>query len=365
MGSPYPGQDCGRHRVRLVEFGQMAGAGDGADLVRAADAPGDALRHSSRGMIRSCSPHSSRVGALISGRRFSSRVLPSGQKMRAAASMARVCSIGHSIELAPSGIAFSAFQVSGSAHIRPGTCVGRAAPRDRSAGRLSSNRPNGAISASLPHRIRPERRHLGGQRGADRTAGEIGARPARPWPGCSPHRQQPVEMRVQHAVAAVAAGEAGQRGHDHRAALGQPVEERAPSAAARRSRPGSRARAAALAPDAGRKAVDVDGRDVSGSLTLHRSVLLWLFGRQLRRRSRAAAARSAGSIGCGHQRSSQSAKQVFSFGITCSANSFVLYWVSSLLMLPNCISSIRWPTFRSSASSRSCSATSSGEPMMT
>jgi len=34
--------------------------------------------------------------------------LPSGQKTRAAASAARVCSIGYSIELAPAGIAFSA-----------------------------------------------------------------------------------------------------------------------------------------------------------------------------------------------------------------------------------------------------------------
>ena len=34
---------------------------------------------------------------------------------------ARVISIGHSIELAPSGVAFIAFQISGSAHIRPGT----------------------------------------------------------------------------------------------------------------------------------------------------------------------------------------------------------------------------------------------------
>jgi len=60
--------------------------------------------------MRSCSPQIKRVGASISGRRFSSRVLPSGQKARAAASLARVCSIGHSgrvgafrlaLELAP------------------------------------------------------------------------------------------------------------------------------------------------------------------------------------------------------------------------------------------------------------------------
>ena len=44
----------------------------------------------------------------MSGSRRSSLVLPSGQKMRAAASAARVCSIGHSTELAPAGISLSA-----------------------------------------------------------------------------------------------------------------------------------------------------------------------------------------------------------------------------------------------------------------
>ena len=48
-----------------------------------------------------------------------------------------------------------------------------------------------------------------------------------------------------------------------------------------------------------------------------------------------------------------------------SANRRELYLVSSLLMLPNCSSSIRLPTFRFTATSRNCSTTSSGEPMMT
>jgi len=52
-------------------------------------------------------------------------------------------------------------------------------------------------------------------------------------------------------------------------------------------------------------------------------------------------------------------------GITLSANSCVLYLTRSLLMLPNCKSSIRWPTLRFFATSCNWVATSSGEPMMT
>ena len=55
----------------------------------------------------------------------------------------------------------------------------------------------------------------------------------------------------------------------------------------------------------------------------------------------------------------------FSFGITASENSLVLYLVSSLFMLPYCSSNIRCPTFSDVATSVSCSTTSSGEPMMT
>ena len=60
-------------------------------------------------------------------------------------------------------------------------------------------------------------------------------------------------------------------------------------------------------------------------------------------------ARSTRAIGCGHQRSSHSVKRPFSRGMTFSANSLVLYLASSLPMLPNCSSSIRWPTLRSVA----------------
>ena len=74
---------------------------------------------------------------------------------------------------------------------------------------------------------------------------------------------------------------------------------------------------------------------------------------------------SSAPICCGHQRSSHSGNMPRSCGITFSAKSRVLYLVSSLPMLPNCSSSIRWPTFSVVATSRSCSATSSGLPMMT
>src|SRR5579862_2556821 len=79
----------------------------------------------------------------------------------------------------------------------------------------------------------------------------------------------------------------------------------------------------------------------------------------------AGSARSARAIGAGHQRSSHSGKRPVSCGITLSAKSLVLYLARSFPMLPNCKSIIRWPTLRLVATSFSCSATSSGEPMMT
>ena len=79
----------------------------------------------------------------------------------------------------------------------------------------------------------------------------------------------------------------------------------------------------------------------------------------------AGAARSVWRIGSGHHLSSHSENSGRSFGRTCSANSFVLYLASSLPMLPNCSSSIRWPTLSVVATCVSCSTTSSGEPMIT
>src|SRR3546814_10587943 len=75
-------------------------------------------------MIRSSVPHSKRVGQRTLWRRRSTPVRPSGQRKRAAASVARVCSIGHSTEFAPSGGAFSQVQRSGSAQSTFGTSCG-------------------------------------------------------------------------------------------------------------------------------------------------------------------------------------------------------------------------------------------------
>src|ERR1700692_846191 len=76
-------------------------------------------------------------------------------------------------------------------------------------------------------------------------------------------------------------------------------------------------------------------------------------------------ARSAVSIGVGHQRSSHSLNNGCNRGMTFSANSFVLNFARSLFMLPNCNSNIRCATLSDSATSVSCSTTSSGEPTIT
>src|SRR5581483_11602782 len=77
-------------------------------------------------------------------------------------------------------------------------------------------------------------------------------------------------------------------------------------------------------------------------------------------RKAGSAARAFFSIGFGHHLSSHSENRGLSFGITFSAKSFVLDLVSSLDILPYCKSSIRWPTFMLTATSRNCSTTSSG-----
>jgi hypothetical protein len=83
----------------------------------------------------------SNVGAAMNGRRFSSRVLPSGQNARAAASLARVCSIAHAGELVPGGGSLSAVHAAGSAHMSAGTASFRCA-HGSVGGSFSSNRPN-------------------------------------------------------------------------------------------------------------------------------------------------------------------------------------------------------------------------------
>ena len=193
-----------------------------------------------------------------SGSRFSSRVLPIGQKMRAAASFARTCSIGHSIEFAPSGGAFSAVQMpdrrtSGRGPHRRAAPTDRRADRSRRTGRTARSAPAAArCPARAPPSRPPSTRRPNCPRGRRRAV------PTSPAPARTASSQS--RCVVQHRVPAVAAGKAGQRRHDHRARLGQMIEERHPARQsakpARKPSHGS----AALAPDAGGKAVDVDGQ---------------------------------------------------------------------------------------------------------
>ena len=129
--------------------------------------------------------------------------------MRAAASAARICSIGHSGEFWPSGSAFNASQRAGSAHISAGH-VGRAL-RPGIGRRLlvveQTERRDQREAACTA--AGPDRRDLGGERAADRAAGEIGAVEPR-LVQQEMRREHPVEMIVEHGVAALAAGEAGQ-----------------------------------------------------------------------------------------------------------------------------------------------------------
>ena len=106
--------------------------------------------------------------------------------------------------------------------------------------------------------MRPDRGDFGGERAADRTAGEIGAVEPR-----LQHQlmrgEHPVEVRIEHGMAALATGKAGQGRHDDGALLGQRVEERDPARQAAEAGEKSERRAAALLPDPAGKAVDVDG----------------------------------------------------------------------------------------------------------
>src|SRR5215469_10966662 len=141
--------------------------------------------------MRSSAPQISKVGAWISGSRFSSLVLPSGQKARAAASLARTCSIGHSGELAPSGSVLSWFQRSGSAQIRAGTSGARCA-HGSVIGSFSSNNPHGAISA----RRRTEPGQIAAISAANEPPTELPARSAPSSPAfCSRWRTASTQSR--------------------------------------------------------------------------------------------------------------------------------------------------------------------------
>src|SRR5437762_3392120 len=114
-------------------------------------------------MIRSAAPHKGKVGAVLSGRRFSSLVLPIGLKMRAA---------------------------------------------DRAVGEI------GAVEPRLRYQL--------------------------------VRRQHPVEMRIDHAMAALAAGKAGQGRDNDRALLRQRVQVRDPARQPAKTGEKAKLRAAAL-----------------------------------------------------------------------------------------------------------------------
>src|ERR1700722_2335687 len=203
---------------------------------------------------------------------------------------------------------------------------------------------------------REDRRHLGGKRAAYRGADQVGAGKAGLVDELA-HGQDPVEMRVELGMAG-RAGVARQRGHDHRPCLGEPVEERQPARQAAKAGQEAELGTAALGPDATGEAVDLDGR--------------FLRCRHGDYSAAASCGRKAGTdarwplaSGLGHSLSSPSADRSFTLGMTCSANRRVLYLVVSLLMLPYCSSSMRWPTLRLVATWRICSTTSSGEPTIT
>ncbi|QQS15266.1 MAG: hypothetical protein IPK81_09525 [Rhodospirillales bacterium] len=156
-------------------------------------------------MIRSASPHSSSVGAAISGRRLASRVSPSGQKMRRRGLAGpghldrpfdRIGAGRHLDQLRPVRRlgAHQAGQILDA--LRPG--VGR--------GILLVVEPERRDQRHAADRLGEHRGHLGRQRAAGRAADQIGAA----QPGGVEQmadREDPVEMRVEGGMAG-GAGEA-------------------------------------------------------------------------------------------------------------------------------------------------------------
>src|SRR5215472_13791917 len=248
------------------------------------------------------------------------------------------------------------------------------------------------------YRARPDCCNFGGKRTADRAAGQIGAVEPRHLQQVA-NRKHPIEMAVEHRVPALAAGEPGQGRDNDRTLAGQYVEKRDPARQPAKASEKAKRRSLTLLPDAAGKAVDFDGQCLW--FAHDRPLVPSSPGKAGIQRQRASQARSPSPrlrgddeckfrriaiaystamaagwngvsvarasrcIGCGHQRSSHSEKVSVSCGMTFSAKSLVLYFARSLPMLPNCKSSIRWPTLRLVATSLSCAATSSGEPIIT
>ena len=107
------------------------------------------------------------------------------------------------------------------------------------------------------HGLRPNRRDLGDERAADRTAGKIGAVETGLLQQL-PDRQNPIEMAVEHGMPAIAARGSRQRGHDNRALTRQRVEKRDPAWQPAKAGQKAKLRAFAFLPHPSGKPVDVD-----------------------------------------------------------------------------------------------------------
>src|SRR6185312_16299180 len=192
----------------------------------------------------SSSPHTTSVSARTRCSRRTSRVSPSGHRMRAVASIARVETMLHSAWSAPSGGAVNCVNVSGFLQKIAGCVPGRCA--QMSAGGVSlSYRPNGAISTS--------RRTNAGDRCADQIGTVF-------HPGALEEIERgrdPVVMRVEQ-VMALPAGETRQRRRDHPTLFREPVEELGPARQTGDAGEVVKRLALALFPDAARQAVHLD-----------------------------------------------------------------------------------------------------------
>src|SRR5216683_4975936 len=347
-------QDGSGNCIGLVEISEMAGVGHGFDAGRAVDPRGELLCIARWQNGVAVAPQDQGRGGDQAEAFFQSRVAerpkgPGGGLGGAAhldRPLDRIGAFGGGDQRVPL-LAVGAHQA--------GNVV--LALRPRISGRfLGVEQAERRDQHELADVAGEDRRDLRSERATHRGAYQIGAGEARLVDELT-NGKHPVEMRVEFGMAR-RAGIAGQRGHDHRARLGELVQKRQPARQAAQAGEKTELGALALGPDTAREAVDLDGRSL-----------------RCRHRDYSAAAscgRNAGTAarwplasGLGHHLSSQSPNRSFTLGITFSANRRVLYWVVSLLMLPNCSSSMRWPTLRLVATWRTCSTTSSGEPMMT
>ncbi len=250
-------QDRGGDLVGLVELRQMRGAFDDPDLGLAADRLGDDLGVAPRQDAVLLAPQDQ-------GRRHDEREAPlePGVAQRpedACRGLGRAGLLDRPFDrIGAGGHLLERLVDLGPRGHEGGNLVGLLRPRV-GRGVILVVEAEGGDQRQPPDLLGPDRRHLGGERAADRAAGEIGAGEAGLVDEVA-DRQHPIEMGVEHGMAAVAARKARQGGHDHRARLGEAVEKRDPLRQAAEAGEKPDARARALAPDARGKPVDVDDR---------------------------------------------------------------------------------------------------------